>query len=68
MNTETEIKNIRATIRDFANHDLYSSNCIEVKMLYRRLRELENRTIPEEENYDEKWIDGSDVPINGRYE
>lgn len=68
MDTETEIKNIKATIRDFAKHDLYSANCIEVKMLYRRLRELENRPQPKEEDFTEKWIDGSDVPINGRYE
>lgn len=67
-NTEQEIQRIREIIRDFARKGLYSANCIEVKMLYRRLRELENRPQPKEEDFTEKWIDGSDVPINGRYE
>ena len=28
-----EIKEVRAIIKDFANHDLYSANCYEVKYL-----------------------------------
>lgn len=67
-NTEQEIQRIREIIRDFARKDLYSANCIEVKMLYRRLRELENRPQHKEEDFTEKWIDESDVPVNGRYE
>lgn len=59
---------IRKIINDYAKHGLYSANCIEVKMLYRKLRELENRPQVEDEVYEEKFIDGSDVPISGRYE
>ena len=65
-----EIEEIRNTIQEFAKKDLYSVNCIEVKYLYKRLRELENRVdeIDYEEDYEPVFIGGSDVPICGRYE
>lgn len=66
-----EIEEVRAIIKDFADRDLYSANCEEVKYLYKRLRELENRVDEidyEEDNYEPVFIDGSDVPINGYYE
>lgn len=65
-----EIEEIRNTIQEFAKKDLYSVNCIEVKYLYKRLRELENRVdeIDYEEDYEPVFIGGSDVPISGRYE
>lgn len=64
-----EIEETRRIIKDFANQGLYSVNCQEVKFLYRRLRELEGREIIEtQDNYEPIFIDGSDVPMNGRYE
>ena len=66
-----EIEEVRAIIKDFADKDLYSANCEEVRYLYKRLRELENRVDEidyEEDNYEPIFIDGSDVPINGHYE
>ena len=65
-----EIEEIRKTIKNFADRDLYSANCIEVKYLYKRLRELEDRIdeIDYEEDYEPIFIGGSDVPICGRYE
>lgn len=66
-----EIEEVRAIIKDFADRDLYSANCEEVKYLYKRLRELENRVDEidyEEDNYEPIFIGGSDVPINGYYE
>ena len=65
----SEIDEIRKTIQRFAEQDQYSANNEYVKALYRRLRELENREqIEEEDDYEEIFIDGSDVPINGYYE
>lgn len=65
-----EIEEIRNTIQEFAKKDLYSVNCVEVRYLYKRLRELENRVdeIDYEEDYEPVFIGGSDVPISGRYE
>ena len=67
-----EIEEIRAIIKDFADHDLYSANCEEVKYLYKRLRELENRVdeidYEDAQNYEPIFIGDSDVPINGYYE
>ena len=64
----SEIEEIRERINEFAKIDLYSANCEEVKYLYKRLRELENREQIDEEDYTPQFIDGSDVPINGYYE
>ena len=66
--TKEEIESIKKTIKDFADKDLYSANCVEVRFLYKRLRELEGQEPIEEENYEPVFIGGSDVPINGRYE
>ena len=65
-----EIKEVRAIIKDYADHDLYSANCEEVKYLYKRLRKLEGRVeeIDYEEDYEPVFIGGSDVPICGHYE
>lgn len=65
-----EIKEVRAIIKDFADHDLYSANCDEVKYLYKRLRALEDRVIEidYEDSYEPVFIGGSDVPISGYYE
>ena len=65
-----EIEEIRRIIKNFADRDLYSANCEEVKYLYKRLRELEGRIdkIDYEEDYEPIFIGGSDVPINGHYE
>lgn len=67
--TQERIKEIKRIIKDFADNDQYSANNEYVKALYRELRELENREIEEEEDdYQEYFIGGSDVPISGRYE
>ena len=65
-----EIEEIRAIIKDYADHDLYSANCEEVRYLYKRLRQLEGRVdeIDYEEDYEPVFIGGSDVPICGHYE
>ena len=65
-----EIEETRRIIRDFASKGLYSANCTEVKFLYRSLRQLEGREIIEDDSrkYEPVFIDGSDVPISGRYE
>ncbi len=68
MNVKEEIKEIKATINEFANAGQYSVNNPYVKSLYRRLRELEGREQIKEENYTPQFIGDSDVPINGRYE
>ena len=71
MDLCAEIDKVRTIIQDFAEHDLYSANCEEVRYLYKRLRELENRVDEideEEDDYGTIFIDGSDVPINGYYE
>lgn len=68
MDKEKEIEEIRATIKNFADNDLYSTNCEEVKYLYKRLRELENREEIEEDDFEPVFIGGSDVPIGGYYE
>lgn len=68
MDTQKEIEEIKATIKAFADKDLYSANCEEVKYLYKRLRELENREPIEENDYEPIFIGGSDVPIGGYYE
>lgn len=71
---EKEIKETKETIKNFADDDLYSANCIEVKYLYRKLRRLEAELKdveykePEEEDYTPQFIGGSDVPIGGHYE
>lgn len=66
--TEQRINEIRKEIKAFAEQDQYSVNNAYVKSLYNELRELENREPIEEEIYEEQFIDGSDVPINGYYE
>ena len=69
--TMKEIEEVRTIIKDFADHDLYSANCEEVRHLYRRLSKLENRVDEidyEEAEHEPIFIDGSDVPINGHYE
>jgi len=65
-----EIEEIKKIIKNFADRDLYSANCEEVKYLYKRLRELEGRIdeINYEEDYEPIFIGGSDVPIGGYYE
>lgn len=70
-----EYEKTRAIIKDFADKGLYSVNCEEVKYLYKRLRELEciiddidYKEAEEKSNYEPYFIDGSDVPISGRYE
>ena len=65
-----EIEEIRKIIKNFADNDLYSANCEEVKHLYKRLRKLEDRVeeIDYEDNYEPIFIGGSDVPICGDYE
>ena len=68
MSNTEEIKEIKATIQRFAEQGQYSVNNEYVKALYRRLRDLENRPQIKEESYEEKFIDGSDVPVSGRYE
>lgn len=69
MSNTEEIKEIKATIQRFAEQEQYSVNNEYVKALYKRLRDLENRPqIEDDEDFEEKFIDGSDVPINGRYE
>lgn len=71
---EKQIKEIEETIQKFADRDLYSANCEEVKYLYRRKRQLEAELNeveyeePEEEDYEPQFIGGSDVPIGGYYE
>lgn len=71
---EKQIEEIEETIQNFARNDLYSANCVEVKYLYRRKRELEAELKnieyeePEEDDYEPQFIGGSDVPINGYYE
>lgn len=67
---EKQIKEIKKRIQEFAEKDLYSVNCEEVKYLYKRLHELEDEYFEErqEEDYEPVFIDGSDVPINGYYE
>lgn len=68
------IKEIERIIKNFANQDLYSANCPEVKYLYREKHQLEaeidgiDYEEAIEENYTPQFIDGSDVPINGYYE
>lgn len=66
--TQERIEEIRQLIKEFADKDLYSVNSMEVKALYRELRELENREPIEEEDYTPQFIGGSDVPICGGYE
>lgn len=68
MNIQKEIKEIREIIDNFAKQDQYSANNPYVKSLYRRLRELEGREQVPDDDYEEYFIDGSDVPICGRYE
>ena len=64
-----EIEEIREIINSFAKEGQYSVNNPYVKSLYRRLRELEDREqIPDDDDYEEYFIDGSDVPICGGYE
>lgn len=67
---EEKIKEIRQTIKKFAEKDLYSANCEEVKYLYKQLRELEDREYEEEDDddYEPIFIGGSDVPVGGYYE
>ena len=67
---EKQIKEIKEKIQKFAEKDLYSVNCEEVKYLYKQLHELEDKYFEErqEEDYTPQFIDGSDVPIGGYYE
>ena len=65
---EKRIAEIKAIIKDFADHDQYSINNEYVKALYRELRDLENREQIKEDNYEPVFIGGSDVPIGGYYE
>ena len=68
MPNKKEIEEIRKLINEFANKGQYSVNNPYVKSLYNRLRELEGREQIKEENFEEYFIDGSDVPRCGRYE
>lgn len=68
METNEKIKEIKELIQKFANEGQYSANNPYVKSLYNRLRELEGREQIVEEDYTPRFIDGSDVPINGHYE
>ena len=69
MNTQEEIKEIREIIDNFASQGQYSANNEYVKSLYARLRELEGREqVPDDDDFEEYFIDGSDVPICGEYE
>lgn len=71
MSTRKEqIKEIEKIIQDFAEKDLYSANCIEVKYLYKKLRQLKDQEYLDdnEEDYEPVFIGGSDVPICGHYE
>lgn len=63
-----EIKDIESQINEYANRGLYSVNCHAVKFLYQRLRELKNEPIIKEPEYQELFIDGSDVPKYSYYE
>ena len=65
---EERIKEIRRIIKDFADNDQYSVNNEYVKALYRELRDLESREQIKEEDYEPRFIGGSDVPICGGYE
>lgn len=65
---EQMIESIKDEIQEFAEQDQYSVNNPYVKSLYKRLRELEGREQIEEEDYTPQFINGSDVPISGRYE
>ena len=68
--TQERIEEIKRIIKDFADHDQYSANNEYVKALYRELRILESRDdfVEDDDDYEEYFIDGSDVPINGYYE
>lgn len=63
-----QIKDIEIKINKYANRGLYSVNCCEVKFLYQQLRELKNEPIIKDTNYQEFFIDGSDVPKYSYYE
>jgi len=65
---DKEIKEIEAKINKYANRGLYSTNCCEVKFLYQQLRELKNEPIIKDTNYQEFFINGSDVPKYSYYE
>ena len=71
---QNQIEETKKVIKNFADNDLYSANCVEVKYLYRKLRRLEAELEdveyeePEEEDYTPQFIGGSDVPIGGYYE
>lgn len=65
---EERIAEIRKIIKNFADQDQYSTNNKYVKALYRELRDLEGREQIEEEDYEPRFIGGSDVPIDGYYE
>lgn len=65
---EKELKEIEIKINNYANKGLYSVNCYEVKYLYQRKRELQRLPQYKDIDYSEKFINGSDVPINGYYE
>lgn len=65
----SEIEEIREIINNFAKEGQYSANNPYVKSLYGRLRELEGREqVPDDDDYEEYFIDGSDVPRYGGYE
>ena len=65
---QRKIKEIEAKINKYANRGLYSVNCYEVKFLYQQLRELKNEPIKDTNNYQDFFIDGSDVPKYSYYE
>lgn len=71
---EEKIKEIKKTIKKFADNDLYSANCTEVKYLYKQLHQLEAELEgikykePEENDYEPFFIGDSDVPLYGDYE
>ena len=67
---EKQIKEIKEKIQKFAEKDLYSVNCEEVKYLYKQLHELQDEYFEErqKEDYTPRFIGGSDVPIGGYYE
>ena len=68
MNTAERIAEIKKRIKNFADQGQYSANNDYVRALYSQLRELEGREQIKKEDYTPQFIDGSDVPVSGRYE
>lgn len=62
------IKAIKDEINELANQGLYSVNSPYVKSLYNQLREYKSEEPIKDIDYSERFINGSDVPIDGYYE